>query len=151
LIVLKNKNIDFNVAFLGECFNKTPDVFLKAKKHLKNNIVHFGYVEDQAEYIDWLYKADIIPVTSHHDFFGVSIVQAICAGCTPLLPKRLSYPEILPIKQYPDNFYSNQKDFILKLEEMILNPKKYTSPKEAISKFDWPNIISDYNEKLIAV
>ena len=149
LIVLKNKKIKFNVAFLGERFNKIPDVFLKAKRYLKDNIVHFGYIEDPSEYFDWLLKSDIIPVTSHHDFFGVSIVQAIAAGCIPLLPKRLSYPELVSIKKYPDNFYSNQKDFVVKLSEMILHPQNYTAPKEAVAKFDWPNIISEYNEKLI--
>jgi glycosyltransferase involved in cell wall biosynthesis len=148
LIALKNRNIDFNVAFLGECFNKVPEIFLKAKRHLKKNIVHFGYVEDQAEYIDWLWKADIIPVTSHHDFFGVSIVQAIYCGCIPLLPKRLSYPELVSIKKYPDNFYSDQKDFTAKLEDIILNPHSYPTPKEGVAKFDWPNIIPEYNKKL---
>ena len=150
LISLKNKNIDFNVAFLGECFNKVPDIFLKAKKHLKENIVHFGYVEDQAEYIDWLWRADIIPVTSHHDFFGASIVQAIHCGCIPLLPKRLSYPELVPVGKYPDNFYSGQEDLAAKLEDMILNPQNYPAPKEAVARFDWPNMISEYNEKLAA-
>ncbi len=148
LISLKNRNIDFNVAFLGECFNKVPEIFLKAKKHLKKNIVHFGYVENQNEYINWLWRADIIPVTSHHDFFGTSIVQAIYSGCVPLLPKRLSYPELVPIKKYPGNFYSDQEDFMKKLEDIVLNPENYPSPSEAVTKFDWSNIISEYNEKL---
>ncbi|MBU0684175.1 MAG: DUF3524 domain-containing protein [Candidatus Omnitrophota bacterium] len=149
LISLKTKNIDFNVAFLGECFNTIPEIFLKARKHLKENIVHFGYVENTAAYIDWLWKADILPVTSHHDFFGISIVQAIYSGCVPLLPKRLSYPELVPIGKYPDNYYSDQKDFISKLEEMILKPHNYSAPRESVTKFDWPNIISVYNEKLM--
>jgi len=148
LILLKNKNIDFNVAFLGECFNQVPEIFLKAKKHLKENIVQFGYVENQTEYINWLRKADIIPVTSHHDFFGESIVQAVYSGCIPLLPKRLSYPELIPIKKYPDNYYSDQKDFTEKLKNMILEPQNYTAPKESITRFNWPNIISEYNKKL---
>ncbi|MCK5450972.1 MAG: DUF3524 domain-containing protein [Candidatus Omnitrophica bacterium] len=148
LILLKNRNIDFNVAFLGECFNQVPEIFLKAKKHLKENIVHFGYVKNQVEYIAWLRKADIIPVTSHHDFFGVSIIQAISCECIPLLPKRLSYPELVPIKEYPDNFYSGQEDFTAKLGDIILNPQNYPVPKEAVARFDWPNIISEYNEKL---
>ena len=148
LISLKDKGIDFHVAFLGECFNKVPEIFLKAKKHLKKNIVHFGYVENRAEYINWLHKADIVPITSYHDFFGVSVVQAIYCGCIPLLPNRLSYPEIVPIEKYPDNFYSNQENFISKLEDIILLPQNYPIPTEAVVRFDWPNIIAEYNEKL---
>ena len=148
LIALKNKKIDFDVAFLGECFNKVPKIFLKAKKYLKENIVHFGYVENETEYFNWLWKADIVPVTSHHDFFGVSIVQAIYAECIPLLPNRLSYPEIVPIKEYSNNFYEGQKEFIEKLEKMILNLENYSSREKAVARFDWSNIISVYNEKL---
>jgi len=148
LILLKKKKIDFEVAFLGECFNKVPETFLKAKKELKASIVHFGYAEDQAEYINWLWKADIIPVTSHHDFFGESIVQAVHCECIPLLPNRLSYPEIIPIKQYPDNFYTDQEDLIRKLEDLILNLDSCPSPKESVTRFDWSNIISKYNKKL---
>lgn len=148
LIILKNKKINFEVAFLGECFNKVPEIFLKAKKQLKEKIVHFGYVENQTEYIDWLWKADIIPVTSHHDFFGVSVVQAVHCGCIPLLPDRLSYPELVPISKYPENFYSKKEDFTAKLEDMILKPDNYPAPKEAVAGFNWPNIISEYNKKL---
>ena len=137
------------MAFLGEYFNKEPEIFLKAKKHLKENIVHFGYVKTQAKYIEWLQKADIIPVTSLHDFFGVSVVQAVYADCIPLLPKRLAYPEIVPIKEYPNNYYEGQKEFIEKLEDMILNPEKYPTAKKAVERFDWPNIIGEYNKKLI--
>ena len=149
LIVLKQKKIDFDVAFLGECFTKEPEIFLKAKKQLKENIAQFGYVKTQAEYSEWLQKADIIPVTSLHDFFGVSVVQAVYAGCVPLLPKRLAYPEIIPIKEYPNNFYDGQKEFIEKLEDMILNPGKHQTAKEAVERFDWPNIIGEYDKKLI--
>jgi len=148
LISLKDQNIDFNVAFLGECFNKVPEIFLKAQTRLKENIVHFGYVEKETEYIEWLWKADIIPVTSHHDFFGVSIVQAIYSECIPLLPNRLSYPELVSPPKYPDNYYSTQEDFTKKLKNMLLNPENYSAAKETVAKFNWPTIISEYNKKL---
>jgi len=151
LISLKKRKIDFEVAFLGECFNKVPEIFLKAKKHLKEKIVHFGYVENLTEYFGWLRRADIVPVTSHHDFFGVSIVQAIYCGCIPLLPKRLSYPELVPFNKYPANYYSGQKKFVAKLEDMLLNPQNYSIPKEDVARFDWSNIISEYNNKLATI
>jgi len=145
LITLDRKKIDFEVAFLGECFNTIPDIFLKAKKEIKRKIVHFGFAENYIEYIKWLWKADIIPVTSRHDFFGASVVQAIYCDCIPLLPERLTYPELIPVKKYADNYYRDQKEFIRKLEKMILNIENYRTAQQNVTKFDWSNIISEYD------
>jgi len=53
-------------------------------------------VEDFAEYAKWLWRADILPVTSRQEFFGASVVQALYCNCCALLPDRLAYPEHLP-------------------------------------------------------
>ena len=34
--------------------------------------------------------------TAEHETFGIAAVEAMAAGCVPLLPNRLSYPEIVP-------------------------------------------------------
>jgi len=42
-----------------------------------------------------LSEADVFVSTARHEFFGISVVEAIAAGVYPLLPRRLSYPEII--------------------------------------------------------
>jgi hypothetical protein len=37
----------------------------------------------------------VIVSTAEHEFFGLSVCEAIAAGAFPLLPDRLSYPELL--------------------------------------------------------
>ena len=44
LITLKNRNINFDVAFLGECFNKVPEIFLKVKNRLLFHERSFPYL-----------------------------------------------------------------------------------------------------------
>ena len=39
-------------------------------------------------------RCDIAVSTAFHEFFGLSVVEAAAAGCLPLVPRRLSYPEI---------------------------------------------------------
>jgi len=38
----------------------------------------------------------VVLSTARHDFQGLAIQEACFAGCTPLAPNRLVYPEYLP-------------------------------------------------------
>ena len=72
-----------------------PQVFAWAKDFFAEYIDLWGYQQDRTEYTAALGKADVIVSTAKHEFFGLSVAEAIAAGAFPLLPKRLSYPELL--------------------------------------------------------
>jgi hypothetical protein len=55
-----------------------------------------AYVKHKDEYWRWLSKADWVLSTAKHEFFGISVVEALFAGCLPWLPEKLSYRELLP-------------------------------------------------------
>jgi glycosyltransferase involved in cell wall biosynthesis len=40
--------------------------------------------------------------------FGISVIEAMLMGCVPLLPDRLSYPEILPEEFHEHFLYKNR-------------------------------------------
>jgi glycosyltransferase involved in cell wall biosynthesis len=61
---------------------------------MKSKISHFGYVENRDDYYKMLVQGDIVVSTARHEFFGISIVEAVRAGCFPVVPKRLVYPEL---------------------------------------------------------
>ena len=60
---------------------------IKQGSLLSEEIIHFGFVESKSDYYHLLNQSDIVPVTSNQDFFGISAIEAIAAGCVPLLPK----------------------------------------------------------------
>jgi glycosyltransferase involved in cell wall biosynthesis len=77
LFALEEQGVAFELAVLGEGYRKQPTIFAEARQRLDQQIIHWGYAESFADYAAWLWRADILPVTSIHDFFGISVVQAI--------------------------------------------------------------------------
>lgn len=97
LIALAARDVPFRVAFCGERFRSAPPCFNEARDVLGERVVAFGHAPMQ-EYQAHLHSADIVVSTAIHEFFGISIVEAIDAGAMPLVPNRLAYPETVPIE-----------------------------------------------------
>ena len=93
LLIQRGRN--FQVIVLGESFHKVPDVFRRSKEFLHGRCLQWGFVESREKYFELLSRSDVIVSTALHEFFGLSVVEAISAGVRPLLPRRLSYPEII--------------------------------------------------------
>ena len=80
--------------------------------------------QDNQEYraTFYLHESDFVVSTANHEFFGIGILEAIAAGCTPLLPDRLSYPAILQdLTDNPSDYLydGTVKDLIIKLQKLI--------------------------------
>jgi hypothetical protein len=73
-------------------------------------------------------------------------------GCVPLLPNRLSYPEILPEKYHENFLYKNRDDLIEKLISIISDYTRYEKIQGRLSQemrsFLWENVISRYDNVL---
>ena len=149
LYSLQEKNMDFEVVVLGENFRKIPEEFEVAKRKLKYKIIFMGYAENFKDYATWLWKANILPVTSNQDFFGGSVVEAIYCNCYPILPSRLAYPEHLPNQE--EKFYNSFKELTQKLENAILDFKELKSVSSFVKKYDWEAIVGEYDKKLMQI
>ncbi len=149
---ISEKGIDFKLAILGERNEMIPKSFEEAKESLSEHIVHWGYAESFEEYAQWLWKGDILPVTSKQDFFGGSVVEAMYCGCIPLLPNRLAYPGHLDEASKPAFLY-DEGTFLERLQQMILNYKNIKSynTRKLVEHYDWQSLIPKYDEKLSTV
>jgi len=79
----------------GESFGEVPPIFAEYKAKLDKHIAHWGYMASKEDYFKVLDESDIVVSTARHEFFGISVVEAIQAGCYPLCPNSLVYPEYL--------------------------------------------------------
>lgn len=98
LRVLQQQQIDFHLTVCGQAFHRVPPEFEAARKDLATHIEHWGPCAERAEYLDRLGQADVFVSTALHEFFGIAVMEAVTLGLFPLLPKRLSYPELLGLK-----------------------------------------------------
>jgi len=143
---LQDEGLAFRLALLGESYRKAPPIFAEAQQRLGERIVQFGYATDFADYARWLWRADILPVHSIHDFFGASVVQAIYCGATPLLPRRLAYPEHLPAALHDRYLYADFPDLLSRLRDLLRHPGAANSALRAhVARYDWAEQVQAYD------
>ena len=95
LELLRERGVPFRVSVVGQRFRDVPEVFDRARETFAGHLDAFGYQESRTDYEAVLQSADVIVSTARHEFFGVSVAEAVAAGAWPLVPRRLAYPEIL--------------------------------------------------------
>ncbi len=95
LYALDQAGVDFKLHIMGESFRKVPDCFMEAKQRLSHRISTWGH-QSRASYCRILQQSDIVVSTAAHDFQGLSMLEAIHAGCVPVAPRRVAYPEYIP-------------------------------------------------------
>ena len=113
--------------------------------------MHYGYAESEADYARLLWDADIVLSTAIHEFFGVSIVEAIYCGCLPILPRRLSYPELIPAEWHDRCLYDDFDGLLALLRAAIADPAAPQALRAAMTRFDWQALAPVYDALLAEV
>lgn len=144
---LKRRAIDFRVIVLGEHINPRHPTFLAARDELADHILAWGYAPDLETYRRWLHQADIVVSTAIQEFFGIAVVEAIYCGCVPLLPDRLSYPELIPLHLHPTCLYPDDDHLADRLCEMIamLPALKRIDFRATVTGYDWSCMAARYD------
>lgn len=92
---LSQLDVPFELSVLGESFRNSPRCFDEARVRFSDNIRHWGFARDRTDYWRILSESDVVVSTAGHEFFGISVLEAVSAGCHPLVPRALAYPETL--------------------------------------------------------
>ena len=150
LYALADEGTPFQVIVAGENYRRQPTEFEEARARLADRIIHFGYAASRADYARLLWRADLVISTAIHEFFGVSVLEAIYCHTYPLLPRRLSYPELIPSELHPDILYVNYNDLITKLRWAAANPETVRAQNLAwiAQRFSWTRIAPAYDRVL---
>ncbi len=150
--LLKGRGVEFRVSVIGETFRGMPPCFEQAKATFAGHIDRWGYQESRADYDAALAEADVVVSTAQHEFFGISVVEAAAAGCRPVLPRRLAYPEIFgELEKEASVFYdggaAGLADTLAELAGRIERGELWhgdpRSGVRTVSRFFWENHAAD--------
>ncbi len=146
---LADEGLPFQVALAGRNFRVTPAEFERARSRLADRLVHYGYAKPN-QYARLLWRADVVVSTAIHEFFGIAIVEALYCGCWPILPRRLSYPGLLPPPLHPRCLYKDLEGLMDRLRWALTQPQPIKHPdlKLAAARFDWSRMAKRYDTTL---
>lgn len=96
LQALERSDLSYELAITGQQFRNSPDIFRSIESEFSHRLVQFGYVDDASALACLQDQADVVISTALHEFQGLAVMQAVMAGCVPLVPDRLAYREFYP-------------------------------------------------------
>ncbi|WP_193164628.1 tRNA-queuosine alpha-mannosyltransferase domain-containing protein [Microbulbifer hainanensis] len=88
-------DIPFTFHLVGQQFRRQPPEFAQIRQLLESAgaLGAWGYQQSVAEYRQLLQGSHAVLSTARHDFQGLAVLEAVAAGCRPLVPDSLAYPE----------------------------------------------------------
>ncbi len=146
----------FDLILAGDQEHDQSELFEEAWKRYGSRILHYGFVENSEQYGNLLQRGDFVVSTAKHEFFCTAIMEAIYCGCHPVLPRSLTYPELIPKSlQEPllhgPVFYDDETDLFRKMKKLLdgTHKKLPLSTLQAVNRhLDWSAIIQEYDDTL---
>ena len=145
-----DRGVGFRVALCGEQPGGVPGIFESGLRELGDRVIHTGFLS-RPEYVDMLCRATVVVSTAWHEFFGISVLEAVAAGVIPLLPRRLSYPEVLPHQAQSWCFYEGSEDLEDKLADVLIDPSRWQSGTGGLAVqvrqlYGWDRMAPSYDD-----
>jgi glycosyltransferase involved in cell wall biosynthesis len=153
--ILQANGVEFRISVIGEQFREVPEIFAAARDAFADRIDRWGYQPSRLEYEAALTEADVVVSTAVHEFFGISMVEAMSAGARPLLPNRLAYPEILaPLgPAAPEFLYDGSAEHLAARLQAIAagaDPCQWTAARarHVCERFAWERRVKEMDHRL---
>jgi glycosyltransferase involved in cell wall biosynthesis len=74
---------------------------------------------------------------------GIGILEALYCGCIPIVPNRLVYPDLLPVRYHADCLYTTFADLVERLQQAVLHCAE-------LRQYDWRAIAAPYDWSVVA-
>ena len=152
LVTLARRGLAFRAILCGPVGPQPPPAYERAASELGERLLHLGYFDSSDDYLDALASADVVLSTARHEFFGVSVAEAMFCGCVPFLPRALSYPGLLPSDLHDECLFDPAIDLADALETFLTSAPwcHRAAVAKAAERFDWRTLAPRLDEVLSA-
>jgi glycosyltransferase involved in cell wall biosynthesis len=149
LAALADEGVPFRVAVAGPNQGLPTAAFVEGRRRLGDRVVQWGRLEHFADYAALLWAADVVVSTALHEFFGVAVVEALYCGCRPVLPRRLSYPELIPDEAHAQVLY-DEGEFVPALRRAVDQPTAWSPEWQRtwVAPYDWGGLVIRYDNEV---
>jgi glycosyltransferase involved in cell wall biosynthesis len=148
LYALADEGLDYRAILAGKCHRQSAGEFDAARHQLGDRVIHYGYASE-TDYAALLTQADVVVSTAIHEFFGVAVIEAIHCGCFPVLPRGLSYPEIIPSHHHDRCLYDDFEGLLSRLRWALANPARARRAagelRLGLARYDWAQVAPRYD------
>jgi glycosyltransferase involved in cell wall biosynthesis len=156
LLKLQEDGVDFRAHVIGQQFREQPPVFAEMRLLLESHIGEWGMVEPDTEYQKLLQQSHVVLSTTLHEFQGLAVLEAVAAGCVPLVPDRLAYPEFIAddyrYPSYPDDPVRESEVIAVQLKALAQDHQNGVLAKSPnLSKISWSQLRADYEKEIRAL
>ena len=154
LRLLLEQKTSFRVYVLGQVFRTVPEMFAEMRELLGNHLGQWGGVADREAYRTYLRQAHVVVSTARHDFQGLAVLEGVAAGCIPLVPDRLAYPEWFATQyrypSIPDNSEQEAQQLAAKLHSLAIQLDRGKIPQVPdVSYLSWSVLQDSYRNKIV--
>jgi len=137
------QKVDFRLCVMGQSFRQVPVEFEQLKQQFDTYIDQFGFADSSDQYQSWLKSSDVFLSTAVHEFQGLSVLEAVDQSCIPVLPNRLSYPELFA-KRY---LYESHTDMTKEAQSAVQHLcaiKEHTPSTAPTHALHWQSLKAQY-------
>lgn len=142
---LDRRGVDFRLILAGKAFHTGSACRARINNLFASRILHQGYSASYPDYVGLLSQGDLVVSTALHEFYGIAVIEAVRAGCAPLLPNRLSYPEL-----FDRRYLYGEADFVDVFEQALRYNSRLGSEvaQRLTERFSWHRLAGSYAEWL---
>ena len=136
LRTLADEGVGFELAVVGTDDHHDPGRADRMLEPLGDRVVHRGWLPDP-EYRRLLCRADVVLACARQENFGIAVVEAVAAGCVPVVPDALAYPETITDQRFrypPGRLTTRLREVLADLDSW----RETAAPlREELARFDW--------------